>query len=143
MKIEEILRHKGRHVVTIPESRSVLDAVQVLVDHHIGAVVVTRNEHPVGIFTERDILRLTAKRPGSLETTQVGDAMTQDVITASPEDQLLQIMDVMTENKVRHLPIMDGDSLVGIVSIGDLLNACRIEAENENSQLRQYIQGVG
>jgi len=143
MKIEEILRNKGHDVVTITESRSVLDAARALVDHNIGGLVVTEGERPIGILTERDILQVTARSPGELDSIEVGAVMTRDLITAKPEDRLTQVMDVMTENKVRHLPVLEGDRLIGIVSIGDLVNACRIEAEEENSQLRQYIHGAG
>ena len=143
MKIEEILRNKGHDVVTITESQSVLNAVQVLVDHNIGGLVVTEGKRPTGILTERDILRVTARSPGGLDSILVGTVMTRELITAKPGDRLAEVMDVMTENKVRHLPVMEGDRLIGIVSIGDLVNACRIVAEDENSQLRQYIQGAG
>ncbi len=143
MKIEEILRNKGHDVVTITESQSVLDAVQVLVDHNIGGLVVTEGAHPTGILTERDILRVTARTPGELGSIQVGTVMTRELITAKPQDQLADMMDVMTENKIRHLPVMEGDRLTGIISIGDVVNAGRVLAEEENSQLRQYIQGGG
>ena len=69
--------------------------------------------------------------------------MTRELITATPEDDLSQIMDVMTENRIRHLPVLEGGRLTGIISIGDLVNAFRVVAEEENSQLRQYIQGAG
>lgn len=96
-----------------------------------------------GILTERDILRLTARTPGELGSIEVGAAMTRVLITATSEDRLEDAMSVMTENRIRHLPVMDGDRLVGIVSIGDLVNACRLVAEQENSDLRQYIQRGG
>ena len=143
MKIEEILRNKGHDVVTITESRSVLAAAQALVDHDIGGLVVTEGKRPTGILTERDILRITARTPGELDSIQVGSVMTRELITAGPEDQLTDMMDLMTQNKIRHLPVLEGDRLVGIISIGDLLNACRVEAEQENAQLRQYIHGAG
>ena len=143
MKIEEILRNKGHHVVTITETHSVLAAAQVLVEHNIGGLVVTEGDRPTGILTERDILRLTVERPGDLGSIQVGAVMTKELITAGPSDELLDMMAVMTENKIRHLPIVDEGRLSGIISIGDLVNACRVLAEQENSQLRQYIQGAG
>ena len=143
MRIEEILRNKGHDVVTITESQSVLDAARILVDHNIGGLVVTEGERPTGILTERDILRLTARTPGELASIQVGTAMTRELITGRPEDRLADVMSVMTENKIRHLPVVQGDRLTGIISIGDLVNAFRIQAEDENSQLRQYIQGPG
>ena len=143
MKIEEIRRIKGHDVRTITESITVLAAAEVLVEQNIGGLVVMEGERPTGILTERDILRLTARRPGELDSIQVGEVMTRELITATPQDKLLKTMDVMTENKIRHLPILDGDRLIGIISIGDLVNACRIIAEEENSQLRRYIAGAG
>lgn len=143
MKIEEILRDKGHDVVTVTESQTVLEAVRILVDHNIGGVVVMDGKRPTGILTERDILRLTARTPGELGSIQVGGVMTRVLITVTPDDQLAEAMDVMTENKIRHLPVMEGERLTGIISIGDLVNACRLLAEKENSELRQYIQGAG
>ena len=143
MKIAEILRTKGHDVVTIPEARSVVDAIGMLVRHNIGALVVTNRERPSGIFTERDVLRLAARSSNGLATIQVGGVMTPDPVTASPDDELQTVMGVMTERKIRHLPVVERGELVGIVSIGDLLNACRHVAEEENSHLRQYIQGAG
>jgi len=143
MKIKQILRTKGHDVVTISESQTVLDAARLLVARNIGGLVVVEGQRPTGILTERDILRLTAQAPGELSSIRVGNVMTREMLTASPEDSLARMMDVMTENRIRHLPIIEGDRLAGIVSIGDLLNACRTSAETENSQLREYIQGVG
>lgn len=143
MRIKEILSDKGHGVITITEDRSVLDAVQVLVDHNIGGLVVTEGGRPTGILTERDILRLTARAGGDLGSIPVGEVMTRELITAGPEDKVTALMDVMTENKIRHVPIIDGDRLRGIISIGDLLNACRVVSDEENTQLREYIQGVG
>ena len=100
MKIEEILRDKGHDVVTITESRSVLDAARVLVEHNIGGVVVTEGERVTGILTERDLLRLTARRPGELASIQVGSVMMTKMITAKPEDELADMMDVMTKKKL-------------------------------------------
>ena len=143
MKIKEILRNKGHDVVTITETRSVLDAAQALVDHNIGGVLVTEGELLRGILTERDILRVTARSPGELDSIHVGTVMTRELITARPEDELTEVMDVMTQNKIRHLPVLKGDRLIGIISIGDLVNAFLVVAEEENSRLRQYIQGAG
>ena len=143
MKIEEILREKGHDVVTITETRSVLAAAQALVDHNIGGLLVTEGELLTGILTERDILRVTARSPGELDSIEVGAVMTRELITATPQDELIEMMDVMTQNRIRHLPVLEGDRLIGIISIGDLVNACRVVAEEENSQLRQYIQGAG
>lgn len=142
MKIDEILRTKGREVVTITASKSVLDAVRVLVGRNIGSLVVTDGPQPIGILTERDILRLTARVPGELASIEVGSAMTRDMVTASPSDGLHEMMGVMTDRKIRHLPVLEDGELVGIISIGDLVNACRVSAEEENTHLRRYIRGA-
>ncbi len=112
-------------------------------DRNIGGLVVTEGISPIGIITERDILRLTARSPGELGSIQVGSVMTRELITAGPGDELTDVMDVMTENKTRHLPVLEGDQLAGIISIGDLVNEFGVVAETENSQLREYIQGAG
>lgn len=142
MKIEEILRRKGREVVTIRGEETVLDAVRRLVEHDIGSLVVEDGGRVVGIFTERDVLRLTARRPGELPELRVEEVMTREVRTATPDDEVSQTMDVMTERRIRHLPVLERGRLAGIISIGDLLNACRVSAEDENEQLRSYIHGV-
>ena len=141
MKIREILRRKGHDVVTIGAERTVLDAVRRLVEYNIGGLVVTEGERPVGIITERDILRLTARSPGELGSLEVGATMTRDPITTDPDADLHKMMGVMTDKRIRHLPVVEGGSLAGIVSIGDLLNASRQEAVQENSHLRKYIHG--
>jgi len=143
MKIREILRKKGHDVVTVGPDHSVIEAVRMLVRHNIGGLVVMEGERPAGIITERDVLRLTADGPPSLESVQVGSVMTRELITAGPDDDLHELMDVMTERRVRHLPVMEDERLVGIVSIGDLVNACRTVAEDENVHLRRYIRSGG
>ena len=142
MTILEILRHKGHDVITITPEKSVLDAVMTLVEYNIGGLVVVSGDRPVGILTERDVLRLTARTPGQLASIPVASAMTRKLITATPDQKLHEAMRLMTECKIRHLPVLDGDDLVGIVSIGDLVNACRQLAEEENLHLHGYIRGV-
>lgn len=141
MKIREILRHKGHEVVTTSGTESVIAAVRLLVEHNIGGVVVVDEDGVAGILTERDILRLTARVPGELETLSVESAMTTDVITVTPDDELHHVMDLMTQHRIRHVPVIEGGKLGGIVTIGDVVNACRQLAEAENVQMREYIQG--
>jgi CBS domain-containing protein len=143
MRLADILKHKGHRVVTVSEGHSVLDAVRTLVAENIGSLVVEEDGRLTGIFTERDVLRVTARRPGALNDIRIGDVMTLSPVVATPADELSLAMSLMTREKIRHLPVLDGGRLVGLVSIGDLLHACRSEAEQENSHLRQYIQGVG
>jgi CBS domain-containing protein len=143
MRIAEILRTKGHDVVTITEDRSVLQAARLLVEENIGGLVVVDGDRATGIITERDVLRLAAQQSPGLDSVSVGSAMTREMITASPQDQLREMMSVMTEHRIRHLPVLEDGELVGIISIGDLVNACRVSAEQENSHLRQYIQEAG
>ncbi|MEQ9401023.1 MAG: CBS domain-containing protein [Longimicrobiales bacterium] len=143
MRLREILQQKGRSVVGIGADRTVLEAARTLVEHGIGSLVVQDDGHLLGIITERDILRLTA-RSVPLEETLVRTAMTVDVVTTTPDAELQATMTTMTERRIRHLPVLSEDGgLEGLVSIGDLLNACRVEAEAENTHLREYIQGAG
>lgn len=141
MKIREILTAKGSGVVTAPPDIKVLDAMRVLVEHNIGSVVVVDGDAVRGILTERDVLRLGAEDPVRLTETRVGDVMTTDVLIGMPEDDIHYCMDIMTDNRIRHLPVMEGGELRGMVSIGDLVNACRRDAEKENRHLKDYIRG--
>ena len=141
MKIREILGSKGSHVVTSPPDVPVLDAMRVLVEHNIGSVVVVEEDEVAGILTERDILRLGARDPAELTTVTVREAMTSDLLVGTPDDDIHYCMDVMTENRIRHLPVIDGGELRGLVSIGDVVNACRRDAEQENRYLKDYIRG--
>ncbi len=142
MRIREVLDRKGSEVVTVEPSVMVHEAMQVLVEHNIGSVIVTRDGHIEGILTERDVLRLAADNAGSLSTTLVGDVMTTELVVGVAEDQVDYAAGIMTANRIRHLPIVDGEQLSGVVSIGDVVNAMKQEKEVENRYLRDYIQGT-
>ena len=142
MRIREVLDRKGSEVVTVEPGITVHGAMQVLVEHNIGSVIVTRDSRIVGILTERDVLRLAAADAGSLSTTLVGDVMTTDLVVGVAEDQVDYAAGIMTANRIRHLPIVDGERLSGVVSIGDVVNAMKQEKEVENRYLRDYIQGA-
>ena len=141
MKVSRILGRKGHEVVTIDPHSSVADAVHLLVERDIGSVVVTE-ETILGILTERDILRLTDRDPSRLDAIPVKEAMTSKLIVAGPEDTVEHLMEVMTRNRVRHLPVVVEGRLQGLVSIGDVVNALRENAEEENRHLRSYVQGT-
>lgn len=142
MKIKEILGKKGSEVVTISPAEPVASAVRLLVNHGIGSVVVMDGDQAAGILTERDVLRMVDREPASLRETTVGDAMTRDLIVAVPTDDVSYVMEVMSRNRVRHLPIIDSGVVCGIISIGDVVNAMRREVESENRYLRDYVQGA-
>lgn len=142
MRLSEILDRKGRLVVTISPDRTVLEAVETLVAKNIGSVVVTRDAGILGILTERDILRLTRDRHPELDRLRISEAMTTEVITATPEDEIGHAMEVMTENRIRHLPILSGGRLAGLLSIGDVVDSLRKSVQDENHHLKKYIQGT-
>ncbi len=141
MRIRDILSEKGHAVVTISPRRTVQEAVELLVERNIGSVVVVEDSEVRGILTERDILRLAARRPGMFDELQVAEIMTTDLVTADPDAEIEDVMDVMTRQRVRHLPILHGHGLRGIVSIGDVVNALRKSAQDENRHLKDYIRG--
>jgi CBS domain-containing protein len=143
MRLAQILEAKGAEVVTTGPDTTIAQAVALLVDHNIGAVVVVEEEAPVGILSERDLLRFLAAGPPDLVGTRVSELMTAGMVTGTPYDRVSRAMTIMTEQRIRHLPILDGGRLVGIVSIGDLVNALRKAIEEENVHLKAYISTAG
>lgn len=142
-KVADILRQKSRNVVTTEPDRTLEEAIRKLVDHNIGSLlVVDENGGVLGIITERDILRQCARGVAEVADTLVKDAMTRDVIIGVPEDSVDYVMGIMTMNRIRHLPILDGHDLQGMISIGDIVHSHLQEAEFENRMLRDYIHGV-
>jgi CBS domain-containing protein len=142
MKIRDILRIKGSDVIAVGPDQTVIAAVRVLSEHRIGALVVSSGESIRGIISERDVLNLVAGDPARVQDTQVEEVMTRDVIVGVPDDDLDYVMNIMTQNRIRHLPIVADGRLEGIVSIGDVVNAVRRSVESENRHLKDYIQGV-
>ncbi len=142
MKVSRMLDRKGYDVVTIGPRNSVAEAVKLLVEKDIGSAVVVDGETIRGILTERDILRLTDRDPSRLGELPVEEAMTSELIVANMDDTVEALMEVMTRNRVRHLPVLEEGRLRGLVSIGDVVNALRRNAEEENQHLRSYVQGT-
>lgn len=143
MLVRDILSAKGSSVVTVDPTRPIQAAVHVLVEHNIGAVVVTEGADVVGILSERDVLRLLARGTPPLEACTVADIMSTDLVVGVPDDAVDYAMAVMTNNRVRHLPVLEDGRLAGIVSIGDLVNATLSDLQAENRWLRDYVQGAG
>jgi CBS domain-containing protein len=142
MKVHDILQSKGGTVITIAPQADIAEAIRVLVEHNIGALVVVLDDEIRGIITERDLLRAAAEDLTHLGDARVADLMTRQVITGSREADIGAVMHVMSERRIRHLPIVDGDRLTGMISIGDVINALRVHSESENRQLHAYITGV-
>ncbi|HEY3445493.1 MAG TPA: CBS domain-containing protein [Myxococcales bacterium] len=142
MKVREILDEKGRRVVTARAEETLLEAARRLATERVGAlIVVNESRAPVGVLSERDIVRMLARAPEALARMPVGEAMTREVIFAAPNDEVEALRATMTERRVRHLPIVTEGTIVGIVSIGDVLKALRHESEVENHHLKDYIAG--
>jgi CBS domain-containing protein len=141
MKIRELLEKKGYEVVTVPPTLPFQDAMRLLVEHNIGSVVVAEDQVVQGILTERDVLRLAAKDPAAMTSLKVEDLMTRDVVVGLPEDTVDYVMEIMTRNRIRHLPVVDDGWMHGILSIGDVVDALRTKVEVENRYMRDYIQG--
>ena len=144
MKVRTILDTKGRHVVTTRPDASVSTAVHRLVLERIGALVVSEDGHKVaGIISERDIIQALAKSGPDLLTScrRVAELMEHNVITCTPDDTVQQVMAEMTRRRVRHLPVMEGGGLVGIISIGDVVKHRLGELEEEAGAMREYISG--
>lgn len=142
MKIRDLLNSKGYEVVTVPPSFPLQDAMRLLVEHNIGSVVIAQEKVVEGILTERDILRLASRDPAGLAALKVEEVMTKEVVVALLDDSVESVMEIMTQNRIRHLPIVDQGWMQGILSIGDVVNALRTKVEVENTYMRDYIRGV-
>ena len=147
MILQEILRNKSATIHSISPQATLEDVVQTLVRHNVGALVVCEDASDsqpcqmVGIITERDILKASAAHRAPLTAQLVQDVMTYNVVTASPSDSVEDVMGLLTDRRIRHLPILDGGKLVGIISIGDVVKAQHDELSLENHYLRSYIHG--
>lgn len=140
-RVRDILRRKGEDVYTVGPLATVIDAVNTMNDHHIGSVLVCEAGFPVGIFSERDVLVRVVAAHRDPRQTLVRDVMTTRLYTASPDDKLLEVMQLMTERRCRHVPVMEDDVLVGLVSIGDLTKATQYNLHHEVRELSNYIGG--
>lgn len=140
MNLRDILNQKGHAVFTVSPRAKLAGAVQVMVEHNVGSLVVCDNEAMVGILSERDILRAMAESGQALEQMVVGDRMTQKVITGDPNDDLNKIMGIMTQHRIRHLPVLENGRVYGLISIGDIVKAQHEQLARENHFLMSYIQ---
>jgi len=140
MRISDILDRKGASVVTARPETTVAELVQMLAEHKIGAVPVLDGDRPAGIVSERDVVRQLAGAGSGLLAQSVSELMTTELVTAGPNDSLDDIAALMTERRIRHLPVLDpSGGLAGIVSIGDVVAARLRELEYTRAQLENYI----
>ena len=140
MHISDVLRGKGGDVVTVPPDTTVRDLLDVLAEFRIGATVVSADGDNVdGIVSERDVVRALAARGAAVLSEDVSAIMTREVITTDPTEHVNEVFAVMTQQRVRHLPVLVDGRLGGLVSIGDLVKARVGELETERDSLAQYI----
>jgi len=137
--VAQLLQAKPGRIIAIAPDHSVLEAVQTMAEAEVGALMVMHNGHLMGIVSERDYSRKVILKGRTSATTPVRDIMSSPVLTVGPNKTATHCMQVMTEKRVRHLPVVDGGVVLGIVSIGDLVRAVIEDQQIEIEQLQRYI----
>lgn len=139
INVRQLLDRKGRQVFSIAPEAAVLDAIRMMAERHVGALLVMQGETLSGIVSERDYARKVILMGRSSADTPVRDIMSAPVITVQPETPVQKCMQIMTEQRVRHLPVIDEGRVVGMVSIGDLVKVVIAEQQQQIEQLESYI----
>lgn len=142
MNLEDVLRLKARRgLVTAPETTPMRQAVALMAEHNIGALLICNQGKPVGIVSERDVLRQTARRGPEFLDLPASEVMTRNLIVGTYSDDVEAVKHIMTVNRFRHMPIMHEGKLVGMVSLGDVVRSQLTTAQSEARYLRDYIAG--
>jgi CBS domain-containing protein len=145
LKISDILRHKKATsraaVVTIAPTDTVTELVAALAEHNVGALIAVDGDRVVGIVSERDVVRRIAEQGPAVLDASVDTIMTTSVVSCSSGDAVDSIAETMTERRIRHMPVIDQDELVGVISIGDVVSSRIRQLETDRGQLEQYISG--
>ncbi len=142
MKVKDILAEKGSRVVTTHQDNTVVEAMALFFANKIGSLlVVDKDDNILGILAPNDVLKAVQIDAENISTIRVSSIMTKDIIAASEEDTIDYIQAIMTENRIRHIPILEGKILKGVISIGDVVKAQIEEKEVENRYLKDYIEG--
>jgi CBS domain-containing protein len=139
--VSQLLQNKGSQVWSIGPEALVIDALKLMAEKEVGALVVLEGDQVVGIVSERDYARKVALQGKSSLTTPVGEIMTERVVYIRPDQTVNDCMALMTNKRIRHLPVMEGDKLIGVISIGDVVKAVISEQEFIIGQLENYITG--
>jgi CBS domain-containing protein len=140
-RIKRILEAKGHDVWSVEPSATVYEAIHLLAEKKIGALLVMKKDQLVGIVSERDYARQIILKNRSSEATKVEEIMTNKVVHVQPNDEIGDCMALMTEHRIRHLPVIDKKKVVGMISIGDLVRAVIAEQQSTISELEKYISG--
>lgn len=142
MKVADLLKNKDQTVYSVTSDEPVFTVMQKLVEHRIGALIVMDPQgHIMGIISERDILKAVYENGDTFKTKKVADLMTTNLLVAIPEDDLEYVMGIMTQNRIRHLPIVTKEGVAGIISIGDIIKFQLDETQVKNRYLEDYILG--
>jgi CBS domain-containing protein len=145
VNISDILRWKttagAGEVFTASAADRVGDLVHALAEHNVGALVVVEGDAVVGVVSERDVVRHLARDGADVLDRRLADIMTTSVVTCAPGDTIDAVAETMTQRRIRHMPVIDGDRLAGIVSIGDVVSHRMRQLESDRGQLEQYISG--
>jgi len=139
--VGEILKASNRPVVSVTAEVTVRSALEAMAHHHIGALPIVENEILLGIFSERDYARQGELKGRSCDNTQVRQVMTSPVISISPETKIDECMQIMTDRRIRHLPVVEGTNVLGMISIGDVVREMIEEQKELIAQLQAYIHG--
>jgi CBS domain-containing protein len=139
--VQHLLDTKGSDVISVDASTSVYDAIALMAERSIGSLLVMKGDELQGIVTERDYARKVILKARSSETTPVGDVMSTALVTATPEQTVDECMGLMTDKRIRHLPVVNDDRVVGVISIGDLVQAIISDQQEAIEHLENYISG--
>jgi CBS domain-containing protein len=140
-KVKDILKEKDGTILSVAPDNVVLDALRLMSEKNVGALVVLENERLVGIFSERDYARKIILKGRTSLDTQVSEIMTRDVFTVSPEETIERCMQLMTDKRIRHLPVEQSNKVIGVVSIGDVVKFIIEEQGTVIEHMRQYMSG--
>ena len=140
--IHEILDRKGNAVWTVSPNTTVFEAIQLMSEKNVGALLVTEHGKLIGIVSERDYTRKVALKGRTSKDLRVRDIISEKVMNVTPQNTVEECMRLMTENRVRHLPVLDGEKIIGVVSIGDLVNWIITTQSTTIRQLETYISGI-
>jgi len=140
--VKHLLDSKGRHIVSVAPDTTVLDAIKIMADKAVGSLLVMNDDEICGIITERDYARKVIIKGRSSESTTVSEIMTSDVLTTSSAQTVNSCMELMTEKLIRHLPVVEDNRVLGMLSMRDLVEAIISDQQEEIEHLEHYISGL-
>ncbi|TGN11718.1 CBS domain-containing protein [Leptospira ilyithenensis] len=141
MSVRDILKEKQTSLLTIEEDHNVLEATKLMVASKVGSIMVTFQGKLAGIFTERDLMRIVAEKHESLHKIKLKEVMTTQLTVASPNDEVDDVLNTMLSKRFRHMPVMEDDLIIGLISIGDAVKVKLSKTEKEMHILREYMYG--